>query len=200
MSIGMINRIHCKRGAMVCAMALTCAVLVCQFSANSLLALGVPEGIRNYLLSSPHDTTWRKGMSKSLYYLAGSNENGCRIVPYWEDNGINDTVLGASYTESSSSYLGSVEIQLEPDSAIWLSSRSIIGSGAPLIAGPYGATPASINLRKLRTQVTNNPGDCVTTSIPSYSCHNHPSGWSAIYCPSSHDFVVYGNGGPEPGL
>lgn len=198
MSIGMINRIHCKRGAMVCTMALTCAVLVCQFSANSLLALGVPEGIRNYLLSSPHDTTWRKGMSKSLYYLAGSNENGCRIVPYWEDNGINDTVLGASYTESSSSYLGSVEIQLEPDSAIWLSSRSIIGSGAPLIAGPYGATPASINLRKLRTQVTNNPGDCVTTSIPSYSCHNHPSGWSAIYCPSSHDFVVYGNGGPDP--
>lgn len=183
-----MNRIHCKRGAVVCTMALTCAVLVCQFSANSLFALGVPEGIRASLESSHHASYWRSGMSVSEYYLSGSNDSGCRVVPYWEDNSVSDTVVGASYTEDGS-YLGVVDIRLQPGGPLDLSPRSITSNaGGWGIVGPYGGASATLHLGQLG--VPRNPGECTVTDIPSYSCHNHePANPLPIYCPSYHGFT-----------
>lgn len=77
-------------------------------------------------------------MSVSEYYLSGSNDSGCRVIPYWEDNSISDTVVGASYTEGGS-YLGVVDIRLKPDSPLYLSPRSITSNaGGWSIVGPYG--------------------------------------------------------------
>lgn len=191
MSIGMINRMHRKRSAMVCAMAFMCAALICSFSANSLLALGVPENIISRLQASHHASTWRSGMSVSTYYLSGSNDSGCRVVPYWEDNSISDTVVGASYTEDGS-YLGSVGIKLKPDSPLDLSPRSITAStGDRGIVGPYGGASATLHLGQLG--VPRNPGECTVTDILSYSCHNHAQKDPLpIYCPSDYDGFTQG--------
>ncbi len=209
------------------SLAILFAVVTCALASRTILAdfatydpsIGsgnsgsgnneVPKGIKDDLASSPKSKYYRPGDIYSTYFLEGTDSaSGCYVIPFGERI-IHSRVLGASYVGSGSSgTLGIVDVQLETGNPpLSINPREVVSgmamkaNGSDGVTSAYGGPSATLDTGKLRTKMTDDPGECTAATIPSYGCHNHSSTEKPEYCTSSYDsegWVSYRGFKPYP--